>query len=589
VSLTVELTAIGDDHVSIHSALNISPAWRSKAVAAVVLLLSVATIATITVLQQRSATSRGAELKLGEINDALSSLQSDPFRAMPLVGGSPALARRLVKEDQRSITETLAELERHGPPPALRELSAPLRANFEAIDQILPIGSSPTFTTGPDKRQLFTRLKSAGATREAAVALLAQAGREYRARATRAQAQATVGSATAILLLFLGFAFVYRRAFRARSVAERLAAENARLAAANRDDARTDALTGLRNRRALVDDLASELPVAGGRRELVVALFDLDGFKQYNDTFGHPAGDRLLARLGGQLQSALGGVGTAYRMGGDEFCVLVPDDPDGAASIVRLAADALSERGEAFEVGCSYGTALMPREASSQEEALRLADQRMYEHKAGRSSASRQSSDVLLKVLSERNADLREHLTGVSALASCTAERLGLPDHEVTRIGLAAELHDVGKTAIPDAILNKPGPLDEQEWDFMRRHTVIGERIILAAPSLAPTAELVRSSHEAFDGSGYPDALRGEAIPLGARIIAVCDAFDAMTSKRAYRGAMPTEDAIAELRRCAGRQFDPDIIEVFCALVEDGDLPPLHASADVTSPEPVFT
>jgi two-component system cell cycle response regulator len=147
----------------------------------------------------------------------------------------------------------------------------------------------------------------------------------------------------------------------------------------------------------------------------------------------------------------------------------------------------------------------------------------------------------------------------------------------------------VGKTAIPDAILNKPGPLDEKEWDFIRRHTVIGERIILAAPSLAPTAELVHSSHEAFDGSGYPDALRGEAIPLGARIIAICDAFDAMTSKRAYRGAMPTEDAIAELRRCAGKQFDPDIIEVFCALVEDGDLPPMHVSADVTSPEPVFT
>ena len=175
--------------------------------------------------------------------------------------------------------------------------------------------------------------------------------------------------------------------------------------------------------------------------------------------------------------------------------------------------------------------------------------------------------------LAERDDDLREHHIAVSSLASRTADRLGLPYHEARRIGLAAELHDVGKTEIPDAILKRPGPLDEREWELMRRHTLIGERILLAAPSLAPTAELVRSSHEAFDGTGYPDALRGEAIPLGARIIAVCDAFDAMSSDRAYRSAMPTEAAIAELRRCAGTQFDPHVIDVFCALVEEGDRP----------------
>jgi HD-GYP domain-containing protein (c-di-GMP phosphodiesterase class II) len=153
-----------------------------------------------------------------------------------------------------------------------------------------------------------------------------------------------------------------------------------------------------------------------------------------------------------------------------------------------------------------------------------------------------------------------------------TAERLGLPASEVKRIGLAAELHDVGKTAIPDAILNKPGPLDTSEWEFMRQHTVIGERILLAAPSLAPTAELVRASHEAFDGSGYPDGLCGEAIPLGSRIIAACDAFDAMISERAYRAGMSVEDAIAELRRCAGTQFDPHVVDEFCAVTEDEHL-----------------
>ena len=148
-------------------------------------------------------------------------------------------------------------------------------------------------------------------------------------------------------------------------------------------------------------------------------------------------------------------------------------------------------------------------------------------------------------------------------------------------------MHDVGKTAIPDAILNKPGPLDAKEWHFMHRHTVIGERIILAAPSLAPTAGLVRSSHEAFDGSGYPDGICGEAIPLGARIIAICDAFDAMTSSRAYRGARSDQDAIAELRRCSGTQFDPAVVDVFCALAEHGELTPLRMSDDLMSALPV--
>jgi HD-GYP domain-containing protein (c-di-GMP phosphodiesterase class II) len=165
----------------------------------------------------------------------------------------------------------------------------------------------------------------------------------------------------------------------------------------------------------------------------------------------------------------------------------------------------------------------------------------------------------------------------VAELAEKTAERLGLPAHEVKLIALAAELHDVGKTAIPDAILNKPGPLDADEWEFMRRHTVIGERIILAAPSLAPTASLVRSSHERFDGTGYPDALRGDAIPLGASIIAVCDAFDAMVSERPYRSAMAVGAALDELHNCAGTQFDPRVVDAFSALVADRESASLAA------------
>ena len=246
-------------------------------------------------------------------------------------------------------------------------------------------------------------------------------------------------------------------------------------------------------------------------------------------------------------------------------------EPARAETVVALAAAALSDTGDAFAIGCSHGMALVPSEAFSPADALHIADQRMYEQKASPSSASRQSTDVLLKVLSERDSELRSHLSSVSGLAERIAEKLGLGAHEVKLISLAAKLHDVGKTAIPDEILNKPGPLDQDEWEFMRRHTVIGERIILAAPSLAPSAGLVRSSHERFDGTGYPDALGGRAIPLGASIIAVCDAFDAMVSKRPYRAAMSPADAVVELRRCAGTQFDPEVVEAFCAVAEERD------------------
>jgi two-component system cell cycle response regulator len=299
-------------------------------------------------------------------------------------------------------------------------------------------------------------------------------------------------------------------------------------------------------------------------------LFDLDGFKQYNDTFGHPAGDSLLARLGERLAATMDGIGGAYRMGGDEFCVTAPVAAEGAEAIAGLAAAALTEDGVGFSVGCSYGFALMPLDTRRPDEALLLADQRMYAFKhSGRVAPSRQSADVLLRLLAERSFDLERHTTDVALLAERTAARLGLTPAETERIRLAAELHDVGKAAIPDAILLKPGSLTEEEWSFVRRHTVIGERIVRAAPSLAHTAELVRWHHERPDGTGYPDALRGDDIPIGARIIAVSDVFDAMVSDRPYRDGRSVEAALAELRRCAGSQFDPAVVEAFAAVVAD--------------------
>jgi diguanylate cyclase (GGDEF)-like protein/putative nucleotidyltransferase with HDIG domain len=340
-----------------------------------------------------------------------------------------------------------------------------------------------------------------------------------------------------------------------------------RLLRAVRAESVTDSLTGLPNRRALTTALkASVTDATGGGPTVVLALFDLDGFKNYNDAFGHQAGDALLARLGATLARAVGGRG--YRMGGDEFCVLLTAEPTHAASTLETAAQALSEHGEGFSVTASWGSVIVPAEADTAEDALRIADQRMYAHKnGGRPSPSRQSTDVLLRALAERYPELDDHSLGVASLAEQTARVLGLDHGEVEAVRLAAELHDVGKVAIPETILNKPGPLDDLEWEYMRRHSVIGERIIAAAPSLQRVAKMVRASHERFDGGGYPDGLAGEDVPLGARIVAVCDAYDAMVTARPYSPAQDIAAALAELQRCAGAQFDPVVVEAFCEVL----------------------
>jgi two-component system, cell cycle response regulator len=349
--------------------------------------------------------------------------------------------------------------------------------------------------------------------------------------------------------------------------------QNIGMLRASRDEALTDALTALGNRRALARMLDELIPEASNERPLVLALFDLDGFKHYNDTFGHPAGDALLVRLGGNLSSCLQGRGEAFRMGGDEFCVLFEPGADDGAPLVESAAAALSEHGEGFSITCSYGAITLPVEAAEAAEALRIADQRMYAQKhAGRMSAGRQSKDVLLRALTERNPDLGGHLNGVAELAERTARRFGLPVEDIERIRHAGELHDVGKVAIPDGILGKPGPLDEEEWSFVRRHTLIGERIVSSAPSLSSVAKLVRSSHERWDGTGYPDRMTADAIPLGARIVAVADAYDAMTAGRPYAAPRTPQEALEELRRCAGTQFDPAVVEVVRAVIGESTL-----------------
>ena len=351
--------------------------------------------------------------------------------------------------------------------------------------------------------------------------------------------------------------------------------ENLRLLEDVRRDSVTDALTELGNRRRLVLDLDAAVASASAADPWTLVMFDLNGFKAYNDRFGHMAGDMMLAHLGRNLAAAVASHGSAYRLGGDEFCVLAAADANQAKPMLAAAMTALSSSGEGFTVSAAMGTVAIPREAESATGALRLADDRMYDHKGVRRAASarQQAQDVLLTVLREREPDLHDHGAEVRRLAFATGRAMDVQGEDLDALVRAAELHDIGKTAIPDDVLGKPGPLTDQELAFIRRHTIIGERILAAAPALGPVALLVRASHERWDGTGYPDRLAGERIPLGARIIAVCDAFHAMISERPYAAARTTEEAIEELQRSAGSHFDPAVVEAFTAAWASGEQP----------------
>jgi diguanylate cyclase (GGDEF)-like protein/putative nucleotidyltransferase with HDIG domain len=343
--------------------------------------------------------------------------------------------------------------------------------------------------------------------------------------------------------------------------------ENLSLVDRSRHEALTDALTGLGNRRRLLLALEDVLQSASARAPWALLLFDLNGFKRYNDTFGHPVGDALLARLGAKLAEAVAPEGRAYRLGGDEFCVLSRLDARSAEAMSVAAVSALSERGRGFEISTAHGCILLPQEALDSSSALALADERLYADKRSRRSphAPDELRNVLLQVLAERQPDLHEHLNEVAAMARAVARRMGLAGEDLEIMVRAAELHDVGKVAVPDAILQKPAALDPSERTIIERHCEVGERILAAAPAMGPVARLVRASHERYDGFGYPDRRSGQEIPLGSRIIVVCDAFHAMTNDRPYQRGIDATEAIAELRRGAGTQFDPAVVEVFCA------------------------
>ncbi len=346
----------------------------------------------------------------------------------------------------------------------------------------------------------------------------------------------------------------------------------------------TDPLTGLGNHRHFDERLRDELQNAAATdASLGLCLLDLDDFKHINDRFGHPAGDRLLVQVAETLRRD----GQTFRLGGDEFAILFPasgedEALEAARSIVnRITELRTDERGP---VTVSAGVACFPHQASDREELVRLADSALYwakEHGKNRVRVYRPALvefDELRSLAEEPDApsrfraaaslaravDARDTYTGnhsqrVAILAAGLAERLELDKDEVSLVRLAAGLHDLGKLAIPEDILRKPGPLDETERAVLERHPQLGFRM-LEGLNIDPVARWVLHHHERWDGCGYPDGLAGTQIPLGARIILVADAFDALTSDRVYRRRLRPADALAEVRRCAGTQFDPVVV-----------------------------
>ncbi len=237
--------------------------------------------------------------------------------------------------------------------------------------------------------------------------------------------------------------------------------ENARMLAQSREHALTDPLTGLPNRRRFLGDLKETIALSDPDSPRLLVLFDLNGFKRYNDTYGHLAGDALLARLGASLTDAVAPNGTAYRLGGDEFCVLSRLGAQGLGATIATAAAALSERGPGFTVNASYGSVVLPHETDDPTVALQLADERLYAQKGSRqgASAGQQIGGVLLQALHESEPDLSHHMREVAALSHAVGRRLGLSNEALDELTRAAELHDVGKMAIPDAVWNQPGAL----------------------------------------------------------------------------------------------------------------------------------
>jgi diguanylate cyclase (GGDEF)-like protein/putative nucleotidyltransferase with HDIG domain len=342
--------------------------------------------------------------------------------------------------------------------------------------------------------------------------------------------------------------------------------------AANQDEqrqglarvSRTDLLTGSLNRRGFEERLDAGLAAATRAGEpLALIVFNLDGFKGINDAHGHPAGDELLRWTVATMHDVVRPTDDVGRLGGDEFAVLLPGvSRTGALGVAARITGALGER-----VTASVGVTAFPEGAADREGMFSRADAKLYEAKHGRPDARAHTQDLgwaaaLAHAVDARMATAHEHSSAVAEYAAAVAGELGWSQAELGLLRMAAMLHDVGKVSVPDHILRKRGPLTSEEFAEVAKHPVTGSEIVARIGSLTPIVPWIRHAHEHWNGAGYPDGLSGETIPLASRILLVSDAFDAMTSDRPYRRALTHDEALAELRAQAGRQFDPRCVAI---------------------------
>ena len=375
--------------------------------------------------------------------------------------------------------------------------------------------------------------------------------------------------------------------------------ENAQLYARLEQKSRIDELTGLFNRRYFEERLKEELARHSRYSDVFsISMIDLDNFKAYNDVYGHPAGDILLGNIGRIIKSSVRNVDQAFRYGGDEFVVILPQTGrDAAYTVAERVRRQIAEEMEkkAITVTCSIGLASYPADGMLSGELVDMADTALYNAKRTGGNRIFLSSKILPKLPDEgeipgtgtRPGSLSEvydiasaveakdpytygHSKRVNIYAVALAERIGLSPDEVSVLSAAALLHDIGKIGIPDKVLNKKGKLNKQDWEAIKAHPKLGANIINNIPKLAPSVNSILYHHERWDGTGYPEGLKGEEIPMEARILAIADSFEAMTSARPYRPALSLEEVVTELKQGAGLQFDPKMVDVFIGIIERG-------------------